>query len=69
MASLISKTGSNRKLVGDEEVLEWAFVLVSEWEGFFIPISRERERERERTSPRKFTSSLNNYFDIGEEYL
>lgn len=37
------ETGSNRKLVGDEEVLEWVFVLINEWEGFFIPISRERK--------------------------
>lgn len=35
------KIGSNRKLVGDEEVLVWVFVLVRVWEGFFIPVSRE----------------------------
>lgn len=37
------ETGSNRKLVGNGEVLEWVFVLVNEWGRFFIPISRERK--------------------------
>lgn len=37
------ETGSNRKLVGDEEVLEWVFVVVNEWKGFFIPVSRGRK--------------------------
>lgn len=40
------ETGSSRKLVGDEDVLKWVFVLVDEWEEFFIPVSRERERGR-----------------------
>lgn len=69
MASLTLKTGSNRKLVGEEEVLEWAFVLVNEWEGLFIPIFRGIERERKRhlhPGSLQIMNSLNSYFDIGE---
>lgn len=43
MVLLIQKIESNGKLVGDEEVLVWVFVLERSWEEFFIPVSREWE--------------------------
>lgn len=48
-------------------MLEWAFVLVNEWEGFFIPVFRGRERERHlHPGSLQIMNSLNSYFDIGE---
>ena len=44
-------------------MLEWAFVLVIEWERFSIPISGERERERERKRRREnFTQEVYEFF-------
>lgn len=41
-------------------MLEWVFVLVSEWEGSFILISRERKCFTQEVE------ELNSYFDSEE---